>query len=166
MSETARHLRVVHNVNAETGELEGCPHCAAAHDEAEVWEAEVLKLKRQLRQALEDKDEKMRADRSYGDALDLIREWKDQCGHPSASEDDPKRIRLALAVIKRYRTKRDALSYVIQHGKHLAFVNDEGHRFDEFGRLFGSSDEIEKRANQWFRHARNRGLDPLTGEPA
>ncbi len=71
-----------------------------------------------------------------------------------------------MAVVLRYSKRRCALIYVIQHGKHLAFVNDEGHKFDEFGRLFGSSDEIEKRANQWYRHARVHGLDPLTGEKA
>ena len=156
------NLHIVRDVDTN-GELTNCPHCADAYAEAEQWKQDLLSVKRQLKAALEDKEAKMLADPGYQEAIRLIQEWKRECGHPTASEDDPKRVRLALTVLKRYRDKRDALSYVIQHGKHLAFVNDEGHRFDEFGRLFGSSDEIEKRANQWFRHARNRGLDPLTG---
>jgi len=146
----ARHLRIV---DTETGELheEGdCAKCADARAEAETWKQEVLKLKRDLKREREDNDEKMRRDKFFPAAIALIQEWKTECGHPNSSEDDPKRIRLAMSVVKRYKDDRDKLSLVIQHGKHLAFVNDDGFKFDEFGRLFGSSDEIEKRATQYW----------------
>ncbi len=167
MSEPARHLRVVHNFDADTGELTNCPHCREAQEEAEIWEREVVALKRQLKQALEDKDEKMRQDKNFPAAVGLIQEWKKVCEHPNSSEDDPKRLRLALGVIRRYKKRREVLTYVALQGRHLGYRDpDTGFRYDEFGRLYGSADEIEKRATQWFLHARRNGLDPLTGEKA
>jgi hypothetical protein len=152
------HLRLI---NTETGEVEdapSCPHCAEAREEAEVWEREVLKLKRQLERERLDRDAKMRADKHYPAAIALIQEWKTECGHPNASEDDPKRVRLALSVVKRYKDQREKLSLVIQHGKHLAYVDpDTGFKYDEFGRLFGSSDEIEARASKFWLWSRRRG---------
>lgn len=153
------HLRLV---DAETGEIHdsptACPHCAEAHAEAEIWEREVLKLKRQIKRMEEDRDAKMRADKDYPAALELIEEWARECNHPNAALQDPKRVRLALSVVKRYRQHRDKLSLVIQQGKHLAFVDpDTGFRYDEFGRLFGSADEIEKRATQFYLWSKRRG---------
>jgi hypothetical protein len=146
-------LRLVQNLVDDNGELVGCPHCAEAREEAETWEKRVLQLERQLKAALEDRDAKMRADKYYPEALGLIQEWKRECGHPNSSEDDPKRVRLALSVVKRYKgeTGRAKLSLVIQQAKHLAFVDpDTGFKYDEFGRIFGSADEIEKRATQFY----------------
>jgi hypothetical protein len=148
----APHLRLI---DSETGEIHDapspCPHCAEAREEAEIWEREVLKLKRDIKRLTDDKDARLRADKHYPVALDLIDEWKRECGHPNASAEDPKRVQLALSVVKRYKDQREKLSLVIQHGKHLAFVDpDTGFRFDEFGRLFGSSDEIEARASKFW----------------
>jgi hypothetical protein len=153
------HLKLV---DAETGEIHdaptSCPHCAEAREEAEIWEREVLKLKRQLDREREDRDAKLRNDKHYPAAIALIQEWKTECGHPNASEDDPRRVQLALRVIKRYKDQREKLSLVIQHGKHLAFVDpDTGFKYDEFGRLFGSSDEIEARASKFWLWQRKRG---------
>jgi hypothetical protein len=147
----------------ENGEIvDQCPHCAAAATEAEIWEKRVLALERKVKDLTVDRDQKMRNDRYYPIAVGLVQEWKEQCGHPNASETDPKRMRLALSVVKRYKgdTGRAKLSLVIQQAKHLGFVNDDGFKFDEFGRIFGSSDEIEKRASQWWLHCKRRGLDP------
>lgn len=153
-------LHLVQNlVDTDTGEIVECPHCAETRSECEIWEQRVLTLERQLKQALEDKDAKLARDKNFPAAIALIQEWKTECGHPNSSETCPKRIRLALSVVKRYSKRRDVLSMVIQHGKHLAYVDpDTGFKYDEFGRLFGSSDEIEKRANQYFLWARKRGL--------
>lgn len=153
------HLRVV---DTETGELHdtpsSCPHCAEAVAEAEIWERRVLTLERQVKRLTEDRDAKLRADKDYPAALDLLEEWARECGHPNAKLNDPKRIQLALSVVKRYRKEREKLSLVIQHGKQLAYVDpNTGYRHDSFGKLFGSSDEIEKRATQFFLWARRRG---------
>lgn len=151
---SAPALRLVTTViDNDTGEIQDCPHCRDAREECEVWERRVLTLERQLKKEREDKDAKMRADNHYSAAIGLIQEWKRECGHPNSSEDDPKRIRLALSVVKRYKGEdgRAKLSLVIQQAKHLAFVDpDTGFKYDEFGRIFGSSDEIEKRATQFY----------------
>lgn len=149
----APHLRLVDHLIDQDGEVVDCPHCADSRAEAEIWEKEVLKLKRDLAREREDKDAKMRSDKHYPAALALIQEWKLECNHPNSSEDDPKRVRLALSVVKRYKgdAGRAKLSLVIQQAKHLAFVDpDTGFRYDEFGRIFGCADEIEKRATQFY----------------
>lgn len=147
----APHLRLVDHLVDDNGEIQDCPHCADARAEAEVWEHRVLELERKLKTALEDKDAKMRSDKDFPAALGLLEEWARECNHPNAKLEDPRRIQLALKVVKRYRKERDKLSLVIQQGKHLAYVDpDTGFKYDEFGRLFGSSDEIEKRATQFY----------------
>lgn len=159
MTRPALHL-VQSLVDTDTGELVGCPHCNEARAEAETWERRVLELERQLKREREDKDAKMRNDTFYPLAIGLIQEWKTECGHPNSSETDPKRIRLALSVVKRYKGDdgRAKLSMVIQQAKHLAFRDpDTGFVFDEFGRIFGSSDEIEARANKWYLHCKRSG---------
>jgi hypothetical protein len=124
---------------------------------SEIWERRVLTLERQVKRLTEDRDAKLRADKDYPAALDLLEEWARECGHPNAKLNDPKRIQLALSVVKRYRTEREKLSLVIQHGKQLAYVDpNTGYRHDSFGKLFGSSDEIEKRATIFYL-ARKRG---------
>jgi hypothetical protein len=155
-------LHLVQTVVDDNGELAGCPQCRSALEEAELWEKRVIALEKQLKTAIEDKDAKLARDKHYPAAIGLIQEWKEQCGHPNASEEDPRRIRLALSVVKRYKGDegRAKLSLVIQQAKNLGYVNDDGFKFDEFGRIFGSSDEIEKRASQWWLHCKRRGLDP------
>jgi hypothetical protein len=155
------HLRLI---DSETGELHdapsSCPHCAEAASEAEIWERRVLTLERQVKRLTEDRDAKLRADKDFPAALDLLEEWARECGHPNAKLNDPKRIQLALSVVKRYRTEREKLSLVIQQAKHLAYrAPDTGLVYDQFGRIFGSSDEIEKRATHFYL-ARKRGLIP------
>jgi hypothetical protein len=135
------HLRLI---DSETGQIHDapstCPHCAEAKAETEIWEKRVLQLERQVKRLTEDKDAKLRNDKHYPIALDLIDEWKRECGHPNASASDPRRVQLALSVVKRYKDQREKLS----------FDPNTGFRYDEFGRLFGSSDEIEKRATQYW----------------
>jgi hypothetical protein len=152
MTSAVPHLRLI---DSETGQIHdapsSCPHCAEAKAETEIWEKRVLQLERQVKRLTEDKDAKLRNDKHYPIALDLIDEWKRECGHPNASASDPRRVQLALSVVKRYKDQREKLSLVIQQAKHLAFVDpNTGFRYDEFGRLFGSSDEIEKRATQYW----------------
>lgn len=156
----APHLRLVQTAIDENGEVvPGCPHCNDARNEAEVWEGRVLQLERQVKRLQEDRDDKMRRDRDFPGALDLIEEWKRECGHPKARVD-PARIRLAMAAVKLYRDDRDKLSWVIQHGKSLAHVDSKtGQRFDQFGLLFRDAEHIEKYANNYAR-ARQRGLVP------
>src|SRR3954467_9867409 len=100
----APHLRLI---DSETGQIHDapstCPHCAEAKAETEIWEKRVLQLERQVKRLTEDKDAKLRADKLYPVALDLIDEWKRECGHPNASASDPKRVQLALSVVKRYK---------------------------------------------------------------
>jgi hypothetical protein len=155
----APHLRLV---DVETGLIQdaptSCPHCAELAAETEIWERRVLQLERQVKRLTEDRDAKLRNDKHYPAALDLIDEWKRECGHPNASASDPKRVQLALSVVKRYKDEREKLSLVIQHGKHLAYVDpNTGYRFDSFGKLFGSSDEIEKRATIYHLWRRRQG---------
>lgn len=155
----ASHLHLVQKLVDDDGQIQGCPHCDDARSECEIWERRVITLERQLKDALEDKDAKLARDKHYPAAVSLIQEWKQECGHPNSSETDPKRIRLALSVVKRYKGDdgRRKLSMVIQQAKHLAFVGDDGFRYDEFGRIFGSSDEIEARATKWYLHQKRRG---------
>lgn len=151
----APHLRLVQTAIDENGEVvPGCPHCNDARNEAEVWEGRVLQLERQVKRLQEDRDDKMRRDRDFPGALDLIEEWKRECGHPKARVD-PARIRLAMAAVKLYRDDRDKLSWVIQHGKHLAYVDEKGTVHDSFGLLFRDAEHIERYANGWHRAQRN-----------
>src|SRR3954464_3069980 len=112
------HLRLVQTAIDEHREIvPRCPGCNEARAEAEIWEQRVLTLERQLKQALEDKDARLARDKHFPAAIALIQEWKAECGHPNSSETCPKRIRLALSVVKRYSKDRDKLSMVIQQGK-------------------------------------------------
>lgn len=145
-----RHLRVVDTETGEVHEEGDCAKCADQRAETEIWEQRVLKLEREVKRLTEDRDLKAMQDKNYPAAADLFDEWKRECGHPNA-KFDPARVRLALGVIKRYKNERDKLSLVIGHGKHLAYVDPNTRvKYDEFGRLFGSSDEIEKRATAFY----------------
>jgi uncharacterized protein with PIN domain len=153
MTAPARHLTVVQTVvDDESGELAGCPSCRAALEEAETWEKRVLQLEQALKRATEDKDARLYRDKDYTAAHALFEEWQRECGHPNA-KFDPARINLALRAIRRYgKDNRAALSMVIQHGKHLAWVNPKtGSKKDSFGLLFRDSDQIESRANEYAR---------------
>lgn len=156
------HLRVVHDVDAQTGELTNCPHCQAAYAEAEIWEAEVLALKRKLKAALEDKDAKLRQDAAFPAALDLFELWKTECRHPRAKLDTA-RTRLLVTACKLYKDELDKLRWVVFYGRDLAFVNDRGVRQDHLGLLFRDAEHIERYCNGWFRHAKAHGLDLTTG---
>jgi hypothetical protein len=150
-------LTLVQNlVDPDTGELGGCPHCAEALAEAETWERRVLQLEAALKRATEDKDAKLRNDRDYPAAIDLLEEWKRECGHPRA-RIDLARINLALRAVKLYKDNREALSMVIQRGKHLAYVDERGTRHDSFGLLFRDAEHIERYANEYARWARRSG---------
>jgi len=154
----ARHLRVVETVvDQDTGELAACPNCAAALSEAETWERRVLELEQKVRRLTEDRDAKLRQDKHYTAALDLIEEWKRECGHPKARVDHA-RVRLALSAVKLYKDNRDALSMVIQRGKHLAYVDERGNRHDSFGLLFRDAEHIERYANEYARWRRRNGV--------
>lgn len=160
----APHLRLVDHLVDENGEIQDCAHCAETRAECEVWERRVVKLEQDLKRALEDKDAKLLRDRYYPLAVGLLEEWRTETGHPNAKIDDPRRIRLALTVVKRYKDERHKLSYVIQQAKHLAWVDpDTGLKHDSFGKIFGSSDEIEKRATHYYLWARKRGIDLNVG---
>jgi hypothetical protein len=165
---SAPHLRPVPDVDPDSGEVlehAACVECVDLRGRLLNLEQDNRRLEKDLRtwrgkyeKAVEDRDAKLRNDKHYPAAIGLIQEWKTECGHPNASEDDPKRVQLALRVVKRYKDQREKLSLVIQHGKHLAFVDpDTGFKYDEFGRLFGSSDEIEARASKFWLWQRKRG---------
>lgn len=147
----APHLHLVETLIDENGEVvTGCPNCASSASEAEVWERRVLQLERQLKTALEDKEEKARNDKDFAAASSLFEEWQRECGHPNASFDT-NRIRLALAAVKRYRKHRDKLTWVILRAKHFAYVDERGIRHDSFGLLFRDAEHIERYANEWAR---------------
>ena len=154
---SAPHLRLVDTETGEIHDTGDCPGCAEARAEAEVWERRVLELERKVKRMELDREAKLRADRNYPAAEALFEEWKAECGHPHA-KFDVKRIMLALSAVKRYKDEREKLSLVIGHGRHLAFVNAEGEKYDEFGRLFKNSDEIERRATAYWRWARRNGV--------
>lgn len=162
---SAPHLRLVDHLVDENGEIQDCPHCQEARSECEIWEQRVLTLERQVKRLTEDRDEKMRNDRNFGDALSLFQEWQRECGHPNAKFDSA-RIRLALAAVKLYGKERDKLSWVIQHGKHLAYVDERGVRHDSFGLLMRDAEHIERYANGWFRANRCAPSDYQPGEAA
>lgn len=146
-------LRLVQNlVDEDTGELVGCPHCQESRDECEVWEKRVLELERKVKRLEADRDEKARSDKRYMEAESLFEEWKRECGHPNASFDDTNRINLALRAVRRY--PRDKLSWVIQYGKHFAYVDEKGVKHDRFGLLFQDAEHIEKYANGYARRRR------------
>lgn len=150
-------LTLVQNlVKTDTGELVGCPHCNEAREEAETWERRVLQLEAALKRATEDKDAKLRNDKDYPAAIDLFDEWKRECGHPRA-RIDLARINLALRAVKLYKDNREALSMVIQRGKHLAYVDERGTRHDSFGLLFRDAEHIERYANEYARWRRRNG---------
>ena len=147
----APHLRLINTETGEVSEHPECAHCAEAREEAEVWEKEVLKLKRQVKRLEDDRDEKALKDKNYPAAADLFEEWQRECNHPDA-RFDPARIRLALSAIKRYKDKREQLSWVIQCGKRIPYVDPStGETHDGFGLLFRDSEHIEKYANKYAR---------------
>lgn len=147
------HLRLI---NTETGEVQdtsSCPHCAEAHAESEIWERRVLQLERQVKRLTEDRDAKLRNDKDYPAAHDLFDEWRTETGHPNA-QFDANRIRLAITAIRRYGKHREKLSWVIQYGKHLAYMDQRGVKFNQFGLLFRDSEHIERYANSYWAWAR------------
>lgn len=163
----AQSLRLLPDVDPDTGEViehaedQECARLRGlllnAEQDNRRLEKDLRAWRRKYDDLLADRDAKLRGDKDYPMALELIEEWKRECNHPNSSTTDPKRVRLALGVVKRYKDQRWKLSLVIQHGKHLAFVDPEtGFRFDEFGRLFGSSDEIEARASKYWLWARKQ----------
>jgi hypothetical protein len=148
------HLRVVETVvDEDTANLPGAPNCRASLEEAETWERRVLELERKLRAALEDKDAKLRNDKDYVAAVALFDEWKRETNHPRARLDT-NRAQLALRAIRGYRKDRDKLSWVIQYGRHFAYVDGNGVKHDRFGLLFQDAEHIEKYANAWARRRR------------
>jgi hypothetical protein len=147
----APHLRLVQTAVDENGEVvPGCPHCASARSEAEVWEERVLELERKVKRLTEDRDAKVRNDKHFPAALGLFEEWQQECGHPNARFDFA-RIRLSLSAVKLYGKDREKLSWVIQHGKHLAYIDERGVRHDSFGLLFRDAEHIERYANGFAR---------------
>ena len=153
----APHLRLVQTlIDTDTGEVQGCEHCAEARAEAEVWEKRVIHLEKALARANEDKDAKLRNDQDYPAAADLFDEWKRETNHPRARFDQ-NRARLAIRAIRGYREDRDKLSWVIQYGKHFAYVDDRGVKHDRFGLLFQDAEHIEKYANAYARRRRTLG---------
>lgn len=149
----APHLRLVQTPVDENGEIHACPTCRDALNEAETWEQEVLKLKRQLKQALEDRDARMRNDKDFPAAVALFDEWRAETNHPRARFDSA-RMRLALAAVKLYRDDLDKLSWVIKRAKHFPYVDPRGVRHDSFGLLFRDAEHIERYANEWHRRRR------------
>jgi uncharacterized protein with PIN domain len=162
MSEPALKLvpnedgELVHDHNPETAKLRGL--LFAAEQDNRRLEKALRDERAKLERALEDRDElaKLQRDKFYPKAEELFREWQDVCGHPRA-EFDANRIRLALRVVKRYDKHRDKLSLVIQHGKHLAWVNPKtGHKKDSFGLLFRDAEQIENRATEFYTWSRRQ----------
>lgn len=143
-------LHIVQTPVDDNGELAGCPTCAEALAEAEVWEKRVLQLERALERERADKDAKLRNDKDFIAAHELFEEWKRETGHPNA-RFDTNRIRLALSAVKGYRKHREQLSWVIQYGRHFAYVDERRVRHDSFGLLFRDSEHIEKYANAYAR---------------
>jgi hypothetical protein len=47
--------------------------------------------------------------------------------------------------------------WVIQYGKHLAYVDERGVKHDSWGLLFRDADHIEKYANAWWTHCKRTG---------
>jgi hypothetical protein len=149
MPEPLRHLRIVVDPAGEV--IPGCPRCSDAEAEAETWRGRVLELERKVKQMEDDREAKLRARREFPEAEGLFNEWKKECGHPDA-RFDPRRIQLAVSAIRRYKDRRVQLSWVIQYGKHLAWVDPKGTKHDRFGLLFQDSEHIEKYARAWFIH--------------
>lgn len=81
----APHLRLI---NTETGELHAettdCPGCADARAEAETWEQDVLKLKRQIKQMLADKERERKEYAARVVVLDVFDEWREKTGHKNS----------------------------------------------------------------------------------
>lgn len=155
----APHLRLI---NTETGEAHEarCPHCAESEAETEIWEQRVLKLERQVKSLTEDRDAKLFRDRDYPAAETLFDEWRTECGHPNAKFDTA-RIAIALKTVKRYKNEREKLSLVVQHGKHLAYVDPKtGHKKDSFGLLFRDAEQIENRATSYYLWHKRTGGTP------
>lgn len=152
-------------VDQETGELRA-PGCNGCHDLANKLAArerdidaereEITRLRRKIKALETDKEAKMRRDKLFLAAQELFDEWRTECGHPNA-EFDAARIRLALAAVRRYGKHREKLSWVIQAGKHLAYVNEQGEKQDRFGLLFRDSEHIEMYANKWARWLKRQG---------
>jgi hypothetical protein len=81
----APHLRLI---NTETGELHAettdCPGCADARAEAETWEQDVLKLKRQIKRMLADKEIERKEYAARVVVLDVFDEWREKTGHKNS----------------------------------------------------------------------------------
>ena len=149
-------LRLVDHLVDENGEVQDCPHCQDARAEADVWEQRVLELERKVRRLEEDKGEALRRDKDYLAALGLFDEWRQETGHPKA-KFDRNRAALAIRMIRGYRNHREQLSWVIQYGKHFAYVDEKGVRHDSFGLLFRDAEHIERYANAWARRRHEIG---------
>jgi hypothetical protein len=149
-----RVLRLVPNEHGELPTTED-PVITGLRADLDALMKELATVIRQRDALKADKEAKMRADKQYPDADALFDEWRTECGHPNAVFD-PARIRLALSAVRRYKDHREKLSWVIQCGKHLAFVAEDGERHDGFGLLFRDSDHIERYATKWWRYLKAR----------
>lgn len=156
MSESAlklvpnEHGELVHDENAETARLRGL--LFNAEQDNRRLEKDLRDWREKYERAIEEKDTlaKLQRDKFYPLADGLFAEWKTECGHLNAKFDE-KRVALALRTVKRYKGERDKLSLVIQHGKHLAWVNPKtGHKKDSFGLLFRDAEQIENRATEFY----------------
>lgn len=74
-------------VHSETGEIQehgSCPRCAQAEAEAETWEQEVLKLKRQIKRMQADKETERREYAARATIQDVFDEWGTLTGHANS----------------------------------------------------------------------------------
>jgi uncharacterized protein with PIN domain len=142
-------LRLVPDANGELPSAED-PVLTCLRNDYDALVRELATVIRQRDALKADKEAKMRGDKQFPEAHDLFDEWRTECGHPNA-EFDPARMRLALSAVRRYKKHREQLSWVIQCGKLLAYVAEDGERHDGFGLLFRDSDHIERYANKYAR---------------
>jgi hypothetical protein len=147
---TERALRLVADANGELPATED-PVLTCLRNDYDALVKELATVIRQRDALKADKEAKMRGDKQFPEAHDLFDEWRQECNHPNA-EFDPPRMRLALSAVRRYKRHREKLSWVIQCGKHLAYVDPvTGEKHDSFGLLFRDSEHIEKYANKYAR---------------
>jgi hypothetical protein len=184
MSEPALKL-LTPDIDPDSGEVlerAACTECADLRgkllnkeQDLRLLEKDMRDLRAENKRLTEDREEKLRKHKLYPVALGLFEEWTRECGHEGAVFD-PRRIQLALAAVRRYPEgkkdvkigidKRVLLSWVIQAGKHLAYVDEKGERHDGFGLLFRDSEHVEKYVRKWALHLKRTGQWPAIMEKA
>lgn len=157
-TEPKSHLRVVTDVDEETGEIQarsaGCPRCKEVQiGDVENAEAEIRRLNRRIKAMERDRDAERLTDPLRWEILRLIEHWKTATGHPRAKTSSD-RFDIVKARLKEgYSAEEIELAieglagypYVTSSGR--AKTGPRKDRHDRLGIALESGEKLERFAN-------------------